>query len=244
MRILLLEDNEDDVVLIEELIADESKLLFEVVVADRMSTAISHLERSDFDIILLDLSLPDSQGLATLKKMQTQASWLPIIVMTGLDNNTLGDTAVREGAQDYLVKGQFDRGTLLRAIRYALERQRMMTNLRDQSSQLRASEERFRQLVERNLDAVLIVDTAGMIRYVNPAAAALLKPRGDNLLQRPFGFFLQQNGFSEISIEGIGGKPITAELRSVEIDWEGDKAFLTTLHDITQRKDMERESER
>jgi len=75
--------------------------------------------------------------------MQAHAPWLPIVVMTAFDDHTLAETAVREGAQDYLVKGQFNHNILVRTIRYAIERQRLMANLYYQTRELRASEGAF-----------------------------------------------------------------------------------------------------
>ncbi|MBE0431493.1 MAG: response regulator [Dehalococcoidia bacterium] len=119
---LLIEDNPGDRRLIREMLAEASSMTFDVRYADRLQAAVEYLSQNRVDVILLDLGLPDSQGLETLKKVYAQASELPIVVLTGLNDEMIGVQAVNEGAQDYLIKGQVDTHLLCRAVRYALER--------------------------------------------------------------------------------------------------------------------------
>ncbi|MGB6873014.1 MAG: ATP-binding protein [Dehalococcoidia bacterium] len=122
ISILLVEDNSGDRRLISEMLAEASNVTFNVKYADRLQAAMEYLGQNRVEVILLDLGLPDSQGLETLKKVYTQVSELPIVVLTGLNDEMIGVQAVNEGAQDYLIKGQVDTHLLRRAIRYAIER--------------------------------------------------------------------------------------------------------------------------
>jgi DNA-binding NarL/FixJ family response regulator len=124
IRVLQIEDNPADARLIRELIAEESSIGFTWKHVERLSTATDILRVQPFDLVLLDLSLPDSQGLETLNRLQPHASSVPIVVLTGLDNELLGMQAVRAGAQDYLVKGKLDGERLVQVLRYAIERKR------------------------------------------------------------------------------------------------------------------------
>ena len=124
IRALLVEDNPADARLIREYFSDVVETAFLVTTAECIANAIVHIEQQHFDIILLDLSLPDSHGLDTLHKMHSHAPDLPIIVLTGMDDDALALTAMRHGAQDYLLKGKFDFNLLHRAIRYNIERKR------------------------------------------------------------------------------------------------------------------------
>src|SRR5690349_17341493 len=108
IRILLIEDNPGDARLIRELLKDAKVRQFSLVHADRLSIGVQRFIEGGIDAILLDLSLPDSQGLDTLATMYPQAPTVPILVLTGLDNEAVGLEAVQHGAQDYLVKGQID----------------------------------------------------------------------------------------------------------------------------------------
>ena len=120
--ILLVEDNSGDRRLISEMLAEASNMTFDVKYADRLQAAMEYLDQNRVEVILLDLGLPDSQGLETLKRVYAQVSELPIVVLTGLNDEMIGVQAVNEGAQDYLIKGQVDTHLLRRTIRYAIER--------------------------------------------------------------------------------------------------------------------------
>lgn len=129
LRILLVEDNPADARLLRETVAELPGLHCEVGHADRLSEAVTLIRAAPFDLVLLDLSLPDSTGLDTVRAIHLEAGLTPIVVLTGTDDETLGVASVREGAQDYLVKGQADTKMLARSIRYAIERARIEQEL-------------------------------------------------------------------------------------------------------------------
>ena len=128
VRVLLVEDNPADVDLIQEALEEGaldpafagSALRLEQV--DRLATALERLKAGEIDVVLLDLSLPDSHGFSTFVRLVRAAPRTPIVVLSGLDDEAMAIRAVREGAQDYLVKGQVDGKTLTRSIHYAVER--------------------------------------------------------------------------------------------------------------------------
>jgi len=127
LRILLVEDNPGDARLIRETLRDAGSLAFELRHADRLAAALPQLAARDADVVLLDLSLPDAHGLETVTRALAAAPEVPIVVLTGLDDETVAVQAVQAGAQDYLVKGQVEPGMLSRALRYAMERKRLET---------------------------------------------------------------------------------------------------------------------
>jgi Flp pilus assembly CpaE family ATPase len=122
ISVLLIEDNPGDARLVRELLKDAPSAQFQVTDAQRLSDGIARLAQAHFDIVLLDLRLPDSQGLDTFTRLHGQAPDMPIVVMTGLQDETIAVRAVQQGAQDYLVKGQVQSEQLSRAIRYAVAR--------------------------------------------------------------------------------------------------------------------------
>ena len=223
MRVLLIEDNEDDVLIIRETLAEVRSASFDLECAGRLSTGLERLAAGGIDVVLLDLGLPDSQGLETLGRVHAQAPEAPIVVLTGLKDETLAVKAVQEGAQDYLVKGLVDGKLLARALRYAIERQRLL-----------ASEVRLRMIIEENADAMIIVDRNGIARFANPAAEALLGRRGEDLLGEPFGFPVVAGETRELTILRSGGDTAIAEMRVVETIWEGERAYLASLRNITE----------
>ncbi|MCX7597289.1 MAG: response regulator [Armatimonadetes bacterium] len=122
IQILLVEDNPGDARLIREILREAPGLRFDMAVVERLSQALQQLEEKLFDVVLLDLSLPDSQGLDTFDKVYARAPQVPVIVLTGLADETAAVRAVQSGAEDYLVKGRIDSELLARSIRYAIAR--------------------------------------------------------------------------------------------------------------------------
>jgi signal transduction histidine kinase len=140
ITILLVEDNPGDVSLLQRFLANAATVPFVLVQVGQLSDALQRLEAEAFDVILLDLSLPDSQGLDTFTRVHAQTPGVPIVVLTGFDDETLAVQAVQAGAQDYLVKGQVDAHLLMRAIRYAIERHGADEVLRQREDQLRQAQ--------------------------------------------------------------------------------------------------------
>jgi CheY-like chemotaxis protein len=129
IRILLVEDNPGDVMLLEHNLWQVHELKFKLTHVAQMGGLGKALEADSFDILMLDLNLPDSRGLDTVSRAMKQAPWMPIVVLTSVDNEGAGMDAVRLGAQDYLVKGEVDGWLLARTIRYAIERKRAQRDL-------------------------------------------------------------------------------------------------------------------
>ncbi len=136
IRVLLVEDNPDDADLLLEMMRDGVSAHLQLVHAARLDEALQHLEEEEFALILLDLGLPDSRGIGTLERVRDLAPDQPAVVLTGLDDSDLAMEAVRDGAQDYLVKGQVDGRLLSHAMRYAIERNSARQALRLSSMEL------------------------------------------------------------------------------------------------------------
>ncbi len=146
LTVLLVEDNRADARLLTELL-DASPVgdVSHVATAGRLSHAIARLEANGIDVVLLDLGLPDSQGVDTVIAVRQAAPQTPIVVLTGQDD-TLAPQALRAGAQDYLVKGSFGDGLLLRSIRYAVERQLLLERL--EAQRIHERRDRDRRLLD------------------------------------------------------------------------------------------------
>jgi len=151
LRLLLVEDNPGDARLIQEELRDAGGERFELEVATSLAGATARLSRGGVDLVLLDLGLPDSVGLQTFASARACAPQVPFIVLTGLDDEDLALRAVQEGAQDYLVKGQVEGSLLVRAIRYAVEREQARQKIEALNAELeRRVEERTRELAAAN----------------------------------------------------------------------------------------------
>src|SRR6267143_1996253 len=132
--VLLIEDNPGDVRLIREMLAEGEDGIFELACVGRLSQGLEYLATRSACLVLLDLSLPDSYGIDTFLKVYAHSPKVPIIVLTGHDDQTVALSAVKTGAQDYLVKGKLDRELLLRSMQYSIERKRYQEQLEYQAN--------------------------------------------------------------------------------------------------------------
>src|SRR5258706_7226806 len=164
LRILLVEDSPIDAHLIRSFLRSPS---FRVTAVDRLSEAMAVLRTSEIDVILLDLNLPDSRGIATLDTAIEHAAGIAIVVLTGNGDEQAALDAVGLGAQDYLIKGSASADTIVRSIRYSLERSRA-------DEDRRRSQERFRALVQNRSDGIGLLDAEGNIHYCSPAISRIL----------------------------------------------------------------------
>ncbi len=148
VKILLIEDDPAEARLLKEVLKSFNLQLFSLVHVNRLQTALEKLKGERFDVILLDLTLPDSQGLSSVETLVRQAPNLPIVVLTNTNDDNLAIEAVRRGAQDYLIKRKINVDVLVRSIQYAIERQRA-------SELLREANENLANQVQRKTDELI-----------------------------------------------------------------------------------------
>ena len=168
IKVLLIEDNPGDVRLIKELLSEVREEVFELEWVNLMSLGVERLAQNEFDAVLLDLDLPDMQGKSTFRSIYAQNSHAPIVVLTGLDDDLLALWAVREGAQDYLIKGQVDSHLLARVLRHAIERKHAEIELLESKKHLQA-------IFESEPECVKLISAAGEIMEMNPAGLKMLE---------------------------------------------------------------------
>ncbi len=166
-RILLIEDSPADVALVQELLGEGTDRPYDVTHVPRLADGAAYLRRHEVDVAVLDLLLPDAEGLGAYRDLQEAVPELPVVVLSGRDDVELATGCVREGAQDYLLKGTFGASVLERALRHAVERSQLQR-------ELRASERRFRNLVEHAADGVTLFDRAGRRTYHGPSYTRIL----------------------------------------------------------------------
>jgi diguanylate cyclase (GGDEF)-like protein len=149
IRILLIEDNTCDAELIRAMLESvDEKCIFQR--SDRISFGLKLLEKERFDAVLLDLGLPDSSGVNSLRKIQEKQRDLPVIVLTGLSDDELAAKAISLGAQDYLVKGKIDSDTLHRSILYSIQRKKAEETIRGLYEELKKMEEEVRHMAHHD----------------------------------------------------------------------------------------------
>jgi PAS domain S-box-containing protein len=182
IEILLVEDDGGDARLITEMLKEGGDHRFSVTCCETLQSGIEHAQESNFDVILLDLSLPDSHGIDTVMKMRAEIPDVAIVVLTGwTDRTIIGVEAVQSGAQDYLIKGDVEAKILRRSIRYAIERNRI-------EIQVRRSQEEYRSLIDDVFDtsmvAVIILDKDFSIVWCNEAMEIYFGFKREEILGR------------------------------------------------------------
>src|SRR5580704_13150480 len=176
--LLLVEDNPADVRLLREMFREQNLHNTELTQVDTIGQAEKHLAGSAVDIILLDLGLPDAQGLESIRRARAVAPHVPLVVLTSLDDESMAAQALQEGVQDYLIKGQIDARGLLRALRYAVERKSMQ-------EELFGEKERAQVTLDSIGDAVICTDISGNITFLNLVAIRMTGWSRDEAAGKP-----------------------------------------------------------
>ena len=231
-NILIIEDNPGDARLIQELLKEVSPYYIVKWVGHIKEAEIELNLKKIYEVILLDLNLPDVQGGTTFERINKIAPHIPIIALTGIQNEKLIDDLISKGAQDYLIKGQVTTETLHRSIRYAIERKKVEQRLRN-------SELRFRDLIEKNPDGMIVVNQNGVVQFVNSAAKKMFNRPNYEMLNFNLGFPLVTNQVTEMNIFRNDNQQMIVEIRVVETFWQEQKAYVVLLHDITNRHQLE-----
>ena len=160
IKVLLIEDNPADALLVKKFFSRIETDRFDLVQAELLREGLDHLKNTNFDVILLDLSLPDSWGLDSLREIQQITAQIPIIVLTGMQEQDNALASLREGAQDYLIKGSISADLLSKSINYAIERQQ-------NAEKLRQSEACYRGVVEDQTELICRFLPDGTFTFVN-----------------------------------------------------------------------------
>jgi signal transduction histidine kinase len=221
IRLLLVEDDPEHAEFLEEVLQEGGPVVFAVQRAATLGHARKAASENAFDIVILDLDLPDSRGVETLTQIRaTLPETIPVLVLTDEDGDPLA--AVRAGSEEEcLVKGRLDHRLVPRLLYHTLERHRVQSSLR--------------RLIATNPDGIVVVNYDGIVLFANPAASELFGRPTAELIHQEFGFPIADGGTAEIEI----GAERTAEMRVVEIDWFNNAALLTSLRDITEHKRIE-----
>jgi PAS domain S-box-containing protein len=250
-RILLIEDNPGDVRLLQEMLSKAGPEGFILESSTTLSESLKKLSHSQYDVILLDLNVPDSLGMSTFREIRNRFERIPIIILTDLVNEDLEATAILRGVQDYLVKGKINRDSLVHSIRYTIERHRM-------EEILRTSEARYRRLFETAHDGIFLLDAeTNEITDVNPILVQMLGYTHDEFIGKKLwelGLFqdavtgnntflkLQEKGYvrhDDLTLLAKDGKLCRVELISIKYKVNGKDVIQCNIRDISQRKELE-----
>lgn len=246
IRVLLFEDNPDDAELLRRNLGKSANGNIKLTLVRSLKEGLEQVTRNAPDIILSDLGLPDSHGLDTVTKIMCEAPNIPLVVLSGFDDEATAIKAVQSGAQDYLVKGHLEGAQIERSLFYAIERARLQTELEQHTEEISKFQANLHKILDKNADAIIVISEDREILFANRAAEVMLGRRRTELIHKSFDFPLEKGKTSEIEVCYRDKEKTIAEMNVAEIDWEGSPAYLASLHDITKRKHMEmalRESE-
>lgn len=238
IRILLVEDNPADADLMRVLLDEVEGVRYQVEVAESLAEALPRLKDGSFQIGILDLGLPDCKGIETFRSAHGEAPWMPMVVLTGLDDSAIASAAIREGAQDYLVKGQLDAKNLDRSIRYALERHGLLAEAEERKAELEAGLTNLQAVLASSGEGVIVLDRDGRVRFMNESAEAMLGcERGE-----AFGSFLALPiprvglpGADRLVARQQDGRLRDLVVRVQNVRWDGLDCTLAVLSDPAAR---------
>lgn len=226
LRLLVIEDDPDDVFLIRELVSSlPSGVGFELASAGTLKEGLERLASGAFDVILLDLVLPDSKGMETFLTLRERRPEAAVVILTGVKDERLAMRAMSEGAQDYLVKGGFDVRSLGRALGYAVERKQLLA--------------RVEGIIRNSADGMVVVGPDRTVLLANPAAERLFERDAASMVGRPFEHSLSPGETREVGIRLSDGSVRWAEIRVTDTTWGAGPALLASIRDITELKRLE-----
>jgi len=186
IKILIVDDNSDDVYIIKQLLKDITIIQFELLHEKSLNSGLDYLEREKFECVLLDLNLPDSQGIGTLKNLTNKFPELPIVILTIIDDEDIAIESLHYGAQDYLVKGKINGEIISRSIRYAIERKKTENSLIN-------NERKYKNIIDTILEGLWMIDREGKTTYVNKQLADMLGYTREDMFNLPFFDFVDKD---------------------------------------------------
>ena len=245
----MVEDSPTDVVILREELRDVPGHQLDLAPTSTLHEALRALDREVFDVALLDLSLPDAEGLEIVETIRAKAPGMPLIVLTGRDDADLAVRAVRAGAQDYLTKGQLSGQLVVRSVRYAIERWHAIQSVQ-------RSEHQFRTLIENASDLIAVVDEAWTLKFISPSVERIAGYRAAQLQDHSIIPYIHPNdlhhvlNYAEALKRGAeNGSGLEVRMRHADgswriLEWHGRSligdpvvaGFVINAHDITQRK--------
>lgn len=247
LSILIIEDNPSDSFLIEQMLSSSDLVIEKIFTSERLDEGIQLLKQNSISIVLSDLSLPDSFGMETFLKIRRHSSQIPIIILTGLSDSKMALEALKKGAQDYLVKGEFNTSFLVKSILYSIERKKV-------EERVLISEEKYRQIFYQNPFPMWITDKETLqILEVNESAI------------KKYGYSREE--FLDLTLEDIqkfctdfsllalpsnqprdlwshfkkNGEEMIVEFTSYPINYFGRTALQIQVNDITEQIRLEKE---
>jgi signal transduction histidine kinase len=228
LNVLVVEDDPGAADLVSERLGESSVAAFGIQAAATLDEALAAIAATPVDAVLVDLNLPDSRGLETLRLIRgAAATGTPVVVVSGSVDDDMRRHALAAGADEVFDKGDSSARLFARCVLYLVQRSRSREERRELENVLACTP-----------DAILVVAVDGEVRYVNPAALSLFAVNEGAFVGERVGFSVKDGERSEVTITR-GGDRRLCEIRVVPIAWRGERASLASLRDVTERKRLE-----
>lgn len=236
MHVFLIEDNENYSSLIKDMLLKYEKGSFRVTHSDNLKDGIRGISNNNIDVVLLDLDLPDSNGLDTLNTLNSVITDVPIIVLTGSEDEGYMLRSMSIGAQDYLLKSEVTNKEVIRSILYTVER---FNKYREQIAKQSSENIKFQNIINDSADGILVIDRYGRVIFTNDSALEILKKTREELVGKPFGLPVVEDEKTEIDIMGKDGIQTVLEMSAKETEFSGENVYVVSLHEITEHKKLQ-----
>ena len=212
IKVLLIEGDLAESKRISEMLANAPEKKFSLETADQLPKGLELLQQSKFDVILLDMDLPNSHGLSAVNQVYEKAPNVPVILLTDDHTQIEAVETTQIAVQDRLGKQEVDGNLLMRSIHYAIERHQWQAEREQCVRELQGTELRLLRIMEESVDGMVIVDQEGIVRFVNRAAKLLLGRETNEPVGWRFDYPLTTAERTEISIAGRDGKEAGGDL--------------------------------
>ena len=239
-RVLVIESAPERAERIVEVLDSITPHCPEITYAESRNAAFDLMAGHEYDIIMLGFVLRDGRGDELVRSVAAQSPNSAVVVIAGAADLAQAWPALAHGAKAVLPEDQICSQSLVPLLRQVLQQCDLERTVERYSAELELTNGRFLSLVVDNADAMIVVDRVGVIRFVNPSAERILNRPAADLLGQMFGIPLEDGVNTEIEIVA-GAQPRTAETRVMRTFWDGARAHLVTMRDVTERKQVERE---
>ncbi len=223
----------DDVGFLRDSLGGEEGFSCELISVQTIDEGLRYLKENDVDLVLFDFS-PSRDEIATILDFVKKIKGKPVIVLSDTSSEGVVKEFLLAGVDEYLVKAEINASYFLRTVQFSLSRSLRMKNIILEMERLSGVERSLYSIVDKNMDALIIVDKDGVVLYVNRAAEILFGRSKEGFEGEMFEFTIEPDKASEIEAVRPGGERLLLQMRAKEIEWKDKRAFLVSFYDITE----------
>lgn len=241
INVLLVEKDPGDREFLAELLSSEKYI---ITIAADCEQSLTHLKQVPMDVALIDISTSQEDSMKLLTEISISFKELPCVLLSGFSNEELEIQSIRLTSRYIVFKHRVNKNVLRDAIEQALDHQKLFNELEQSKESLEISEQRFRTMIEKNVDVIVIFDRNSEIQYLNPTGKVVFGEHGELLKEHIPNFPVISGQNMMFSVKDDDGVRQYWEVRVVVVHWAGDTCFLATVRDITDWKNAEKEFRR